>query len=104
MAKRSQKRRPQPPAKRPAEDSLSWDELAELEDTLDFLENDDAEAVATLAAYVERIVSALERLAPPAPAQPDFDEADAFVWHAEGKRFAPVAHVNRVEMSLLKGI
>ena len=30
--------------------------------------------------------------------------ADAFVWHPDGGRLAPVARVNRVEMSLLKGI
>src|SRR5260370_35525756 len=47
---------------------------------------------------------ALERLAPPAPAPPRFDAADAFVWHPEGRRLAPVARVNRVAMSLLKGI
>ncbi|GIK82424.1 MAG: ATP-binding protein [Pseudorhodoplanes sp.] len=51
-----------------------------------------------------RIATALERLAPPSPAAPDFTAADAFVWHAEGHRLAPVARVNRVEMTLLKGI
>ncbi|MCL4712758.1 MAG: ATP-binding protein [Pseudorhodoplanes sp.] len=51
-----------------------------------------------------RIATALERLAPPSPATPDFTAADAFVWHAEGHRLAPVARVNRVEMTLLKGI
>ena len=30
--------------------------------------------------------------------------ADAFVWHPDGRRLAPVPRVNRVEMSLLKGI
>jgi predicted AAA+ superfamily ATPase len=50
-----------------------------------------------------RVASALERLAPPAPALPDFAAADAYVWHPDG-RLAPVARVNRVEMSLLKGI
>jgi len=30
--------------------------------------------------------------------------ADAFIWHPEGRRLAPVARVNRVDMSLLKGI
>ncbi len=55
------------------------------------------------AAVLERIAAALERLAPqPAPG-PDLAAADAFVWHPEGL-LAPVAHVNRVEMSLLKGI
>ena len=53
---------------------------------------------------VERIADALERLAPSVPAAPDFAAADAFAWHPDGWRLAPVAHVNRVEMSLLKGI
>src|SRR3972149_2663885 len=41
---------------------------------------------------------------PPAPTPPDFAAADAFIWHPEGRRLAPVARVNRVDMSLLKGI
>ncbi|HTP91165.1 MAG TPA: DUF815 domain-containing protein, partial [Xanthobacteraceae bacterium] len=51
-----------------------------------------------------RIAAALERLAPPAPAAPDFASADAFVWHPEARRLGGVRRVNRVEMSLLKGI
>jgi predicted AAA+ superfamily ATPase len=53
---------------------------------------------------VERIARALERLAPPSPRKPDFDQADAFVWQAEPAAFVPVANVNRVPLSLLKGI
>src|SRR4249919_3352922 len=52
---------------------------------------------------LERIATALERLAPRRAAAADFDAADAFIWHPDG-RLAPVARVNRVEMSLLKGI
>ncbi|NVO13762.1 MAG: ATP-binding protein [Rhodoplanes sp.] len=55
-------------------------------------------------ALLERIAAALERLAPPAPAAPDFAVADAFIWHPEGHRLAPVPRVNRVDMSLLCGI
>jgi predicted AAA+ superfamily ATPase len=51
-----------------------------------------------------RIADALERLAPPAAAAPDFSAADAFIWHPEGSRLSPVMRVNRVDMSLLKGI
>jgi predicted AAA+ superfamily ATPase len=51
-----------------------------------------------------RIADALERLAPPPAAAPDFSAADAFVWHPEGARVSPVTRVNRVDMSLLKGI
>jgi predicted AAA+ superfamily ATPase len=51
-----------------------------------------------------RIAGALERLAPQRAPVADFAGADAFVWHPDGRRLAPVKHVNRVEMSLLKGI
>jgi predicted AAA+ superfamily ATPase len=51
-----------------------------------------------------RIAAALERLAPPVAAAPIFEAADAFVWHPQALRLAPVARVNRVEMALLKGI
>jgi uncharacterized protein len=57
-----------------------------------------------LLAFLGRIADALERTAPRVVAPPDFDEADAFVWHAQERRFAPVARVNRVAMPLLKGI
>jgi predicted AAA+ superfamily ATPase len=53
---------------------------------------------------LHRVADALDRLAPPAPALPRFEAADAFVWHPEGRRLAPVPRVNRVDMSLLKGI
>jgi predicted AAA+ superfamily ATPase len=56
------------------------------------------------AAVLERIASALERLAPDPPAPPQFAAADAFSWHPDGRRLAPVPKVNRVEMALLKGI
>jgi predicted AAA+ superfamily ATPase len=52
----------------------------------------------------ERIAVALERLAPGRPGAPEFGAADAFSWHPDGRRLAPVAKVNRVEMALLKGI
>jgi predicted AAA+ superfamily ATPase len=55
-------------------------------------------------AVLDRIAAALERLAPTTNASADFAHADAFVWHAEGSRLVPVPKVNRVEMSLLKGI
>jgi len=54
-------------------------------------------------ALIARIANALERLAPKAVPPVDFAAADAFIWHPNG-RLAPVPHVNRVGMSLLKGI
>jgi predicted AAA+ superfamily ATPase len=55
-------------------------------------------------ALLQRIAAALERLAPPPATALDFDAADAFVWHPGERRLSPVARVNRVDMSLLKGI
>src|SRR5512132_1359500 len=55
-------------------------------------------------ATVERIARALERLAPSTPETPRFAAADAFSWHPDRRQLVPVARVNRVEMSLLKGI
>jgi uncharacterized protein len=52
----------------------------------------------------ERIANALERLAPPPPRVPDFTAADAYVWHPGGHTLTPVPRVNRVDMSLLKGV
>ena len=53
---------------------------------------------------LERIALALERRAPVATPAPPFDRAEAFSWHPDGRRLVPVAKVNRVNMSLLKGI
>ena len=53
---------------------------------------------------MDRIAAALERMSPAPLAAPDFDAAEAFVWHVEPDRLQPVAQVNRVEMSLLVGI
>jgi predicted AAA+ superfamily ATPase len=52
----------------------------------------------------ERIANALERLAPPHPRPPDFAVADAYIWYPSGRTLGPVPRVNRVDMSLLKGI
>jgi len=57
-----------------------------------------------LAAHLDRIVAALERLAPPPPAAAHFEVADAFVWQAASLSFQPVPDVNRVPRALLKGI
>jgi uncharacterized protein len=55
-------------------------------------------------ALLARIADSLERLAPPVPTGPDFAVADAYVWQPAGRRLIPVPRVNRVDMSLLKGI
>ena len=53
---------------------------------------------------LERIAKALERIAPPAPGPTDLSSADAFLWRSDLKRLEPVKEVNRVGLSLLKGI
>ncbi|WP_209425584.1 ATP-binding protein [Pararhodobacter sp. SW119] len=51
-----------------------------------------------------RIATALERLSPAAAPPPDFDSAEAFIWHVGPDRLEPVAQVNRVALPLLLGI
>ena len=53
---------------------------------------------------MERIADALERMAPAPLAAPDFEAADAFVWHVAPDRLEPVANVNRIEIDLLIGV
>lgn len=55
-------------------------------------------------ALLARIAGALERMSPPAPGPADLTGADAFVWHARERRLAPVAKVNRVALTLLRGV
>jgi predicted AAA+ superfamily ATPase len=53
---------------------------------------------------LSRIADALERMAPPRPAQTSIAAHGAFVWHAAPPALEPVPKVNRVEIGLLKGI
>src|SRR6056297_4107368 len=53
---------------------------------------------------MERIAAALERLAPAPYAAPDFDAADAFVWHVDPDHLQPVPKVSRVAVDLLIGV
>ena len=57
-----------------------------------------------LLARLDRVVAALERMAPPPAPATDFDAADAFVWQADPPAFLPVPQVNRQPLTLLKGI
>ncbi|PJE29810.1 hypothetical protein SAMN06297129_2788 [Pseudooceanicola antarcticus] len=51
-----------------------------------------------------RIAAALERMAPAPLDAPDFDSADAFVWHTAPERLEPVTNVARVDIGLLVGV
>ena len=53
---------------------------------------------------LQRIASAMERLAPAAAASDPLDKAEAFIWHAEGGRLESVAKVSRVDLDLLRGV
>lgn len=53
---------------------------------------------------LSRIAEALERISPAPEPAPDFDAADAFVWHVDPDRLAPVPRVNRVPIELLIGV
>lgn len=55
-------------------------------------------------AALKRIAAALERISPPAASTPNFNAADAFVWHVEPDHLEPVVNVNRVALELLVGI
>jgi hypothetical protein len=59
---------------------------------------------ADLSALLLRLVTAVERLAPPTLPAVDLDGADAFVWEAPAQELRPVAEVARVPLSLLVGI
>ena len=58
----------------------------------------------SLEATLLRIAEALERLSPAEPPVPKFEAAEAFIWQTDENRFAPVAHVNRMPIALLKSV
>lgn len=53
---------------------------------------------------LDRLIAALERLAPPPPPLPDFPASDCFVWDAAASTLVPVPIVNRVDISLIRGV
>ena len=59
---------------------------------------------ADVAPLLVRIADALERMAPPKIDSIDLSAADAFVWHADEGRLAPVTKVSRIDLHLLQGI
>ncbi len=58
----------------------------------------------SIADRLDKLVELIARAVPMPGARPDFEAADAFVWHPQGGRLQPVAKVSRVELTLLKGI
>ncbi|MEO0635967.1 MAG: ATP-binding protein [Pseudomonadota bacterium] len=64
----------------------------------------DAGLVAALSAKLDHLITVAERIAPPKANPADLTSASAFVWNASLMELQPVASVNRVDISLLKGI
>lgn len=53
---------------------------------------------------LQRIATAIERLAPPVPPEINIKSAEAYVWDAAQKALLPIAEPQAMELSLLKGI
>lgn len=53
---------------------------------------------------LDRLLAVLERMAPPAPQPVKLDMADCFVWNPDRLAFDPVSKVNRVDISLIRGV
>lgn len=64
----------------------------------------DAASISTLTDKLDRLIAAVERLAPATARAPDFEAADCFVWNAESGTLDPVTRVNRVEIKLIRGV
>ncbi|GAB4351153.1 MAG: ATP-binding protein [Oricola sp.] len=62
------------------------------------------DAVDALNQKLDRLIAALERLAPPPPPAPDFAASDCFVWDSSLSALAPVPVVNRVDIALIRGV
>ncbi|WP_419901480.1 ATP-binding protein [Kiloniella sp.] len=58
----------------------------------------------SLMPVLERIATALEKIAPPVKSEPDLTKAEAYVWHTDPDQLEPISEVNRIEFDLLKGI
>jgi uncharacterized protein len=63
----------------------------------------ESDAPARIARALEAIAAHLSAAAPPRALAQTFGDADAFVWHPNG-RFSEVKRVSRVDLFLLKGI
>jgi predicted AAA+ superfamily ATPase len=62
------------------------------------------EPIDALNRKLDRVIAALERLGPAPATEHDFDAADCFVWTPETGRLEPVERVNRVDLSLIRGV
>ena len=53
---------------------------------------------------LKRIADALERQFPPLPDRTNVLQADAYIWHSDIRKLVPVNSVNRLSLSLLRGV
>jgi len=61
-------------------------------------------ALEALNQKLDRLIEAVSRLSPPLAPEPHFAEADCFVWQAETGTLLPVPRVNRVDITLIRGV
>ncbi|MCB1418821.1 MAG: ATP-binding protein [Notoacmeibacter sp.] len=57
-----------------------------------------------IASKLDRLIAAVEALAPRVSEPSDTAAADCFVWHAESGALKPVMRVNRVDISLIRAV
>lgn len=62
------------------------------------------DGITSILTELKRIADALERQAGPVAAVPDWGAADCFVWNPARIALMPVARVNRVDLSLIRGV
>jgi uncharacterized protein len=62
------------------------------------------DGVKSILTELRRIADALERQAGPVAATPAWSEADCFVWNPAKLSLVPVPRVNRVDLSLIRGV
>jgi len=57
-----------------------------------------------LSQKLDRLIAAIERIAPPQPSVPDLESTDCFVWAPERLTIDAVKRVNRVDIGLIRGV
>jgi hypothetical protein len=62
------------------------------------------DGISAILTELKRIAAALERQAGPVPVPPDWTSADCFVWNPAKIALVPVLRVNRVDVSLIRGV
>ncbi len=61
-------------------------------------------ASGTLEQKLDRLIEAIERIAPAKVQAADFEQADCFVWDAEHMALQAVPSVNRIDINLIQGV